>query len=148
MKVIFPRQMRGTGLGQRIHEEFGFTNRTSVSRIVGNWKIIGIPDRLEEDAVGDLKTFRTEEEKAYLLTYAKVQTQIYAFLAGVLTCRIYFYNTVTRKITDVIEFPADYEIALNCIETGIRRYEKLLEALEVMQSEPLREVLEVREKES
>ena len=127
-RVLFPRRSYGS-TGARIHRELGFTNQTMLQKIVDGWNVRGVPDLIGEDYVGDLKTYRTQEEKGYLIAYANMQLNIYCYIGDFDYYEITLYNIVEGRVTDVIRRRANKKQALKDIRCAIEKYKGVLKAL-------------------
>ena len=93
--------------GRIIHARLGFTNSKIFSRYLKIDKkivlITGMPDRIDEEFVYELKTYHSAQAKAKNLKAANIQIQVYGFITGLKRGKIVLYDTGQDKITDEIE---------------------------------------------
>ena len=127
-RILYRNYSRGMSTGSRLHQELGFTNRQPLSKIVDGVIIRGIPDRISNNLIEDLKTYYTKESRDYYESLARCQCNIYCFLADSPRYKIHFYH-VPSQTTEIVEGKADPKQALKDIRYAIKVWKKLLKVL-------------------
>lgn len=124
-KVLKPSYYSGGfGRGIRWHEHLGFTNRTSVSKLLYGYKITGRPDYIDNEAVGDAKTYENVDSYYYMLGLAKLQTNLYGFLAD-RKKRIVIMIDVNTSHTKELSFRTNMTKAQRDIHRAIDKWNRL-----------------------
>ncbi|MHA1483530.1 MAG: hypothetical protein ACTSQA_08885 [Candidatus Heimdallarchaeaceae archaeon] len=94
--------------GRLAHSRNGFTNTQLYSRFykVGKnfIKIVGIPDKVDEEFVYEFKTFSSPSSKKNNLKVGAIQLLVYMFLTG-LKGKLILYDVKLDKITNKIDIP-------------------------------------------
>ena len=129
VRVLRRSYHRGFSEGLRVHEELGYTNRRVFTKVVGEFVVSGIPDRIVDDRVEDLKTYYSEDSRLWYERLAHTQCNLYCFLTGLPRYRIVFYNMELNKITHKIDVAADFDQALRDIKKAGRIWKKLHKVL-------------------
>ena len=127
-RVLYRSYSAGMSEGTRLHLEMGFTNKRSFSKVVDDIVVSGIPDRITNGVIEDLKTYYSEESRDFYEAMAHCQCNIYCFLAGLKKYKIYMYHVPSGKMTE-IERLADYDQALKDIRKAVKVWKKLHEVL-------------------
>jgi len=127
-RVLYRSYSKGMSEGTRLHLEMGFTNKRSFSKMVDDVIVSGIPDRITDGVIEDLKTYYSEESRDFYEAMAHCQCNIYCFLAGLKKYKIYMYHVPSGRMT-IIEKSADYDQALRDIRKAVRVWKKLHEVL-------------------
>ena len=127
-RVLYRSYSKGMSEGTRLHLEMGFTNKRSFSKMIDDVIVSGIPDRITDGVIEDLKTYYSEESRDFYEAMAHCQCNIYCFLAGLKKYKIYMYHVPSGRMT-IIEKAADYDQALRDIRKAVRVWKKLHEVL-------------------
>jgi len=123
-RILYRRYTPGMSEGARIHLEMGFTNKKSFSKIIDDVVVSGVPDRVTNGVIEDLKTYYTEESRAWYSVLAHCQCNLYCYLAGLKKYRIFFYHVPSGKM-DTVERDADFKAAESLIKRSVRKWKRL-----------------------
>jgi len=127
--------------GQWIHIRLGYNQQEIYRRFFyyrenGNeeiWQVGGCPDKIdyENGVIRELKTYRSERRKQFLLEVGRTQANIYCWLTGLRRYCIDLYDLNQQRITESICEEYDEKKAIKDITEAIRRKKYLYELAKI-----------------
>ena len=119
-----PMMQQAIQSGRLIHSRLGYTNSKTFSRYFTvnneNVLIVGMPDRVDENFVYELKTYHSAKSRETNLKVAQIQIQVYSFLTGLKQGRIIMYDVGLDKITDEIEVVFDAKLLKGFVKKALK----------------------------
>ncbi len=113
-----------------IHAKLGYTNSISFGKFFEgkdyNFLIIGVPDFIGEDYIGELKVAFSKKSKEKQKKIGETQANIYSYIGGFPKYKLDIYRYYDQKLEEGEIKAAKYSKTIKDIKKGLKIYERLL----------------------